>query len=208
MTHIYAFGSVCRGEVTPESDIDLLAITQEQDQRFNPDQYSIYSHARLAEIWDEGSPFAWHLSLEAKLIYSTDGSDYLQELGVPAAYHSAAEDCQKFFTLFKDSAYELRSGTNSLVFELSTVFLAMRNFATCYLLGVGIPDFSRHSILRFQASNLVVSKDVFAILERARLICTRGVGDTLSQKEVGLVTIELEAIENWMRSLLMSVQKS
>lgn len=208
MTHIYAFGSVCRGEVTRESDIDLLAITQERDQRFDPDQYSIYSYARLAEIWDEGSPFAWHLSLESKLIYSADGSDYIHELGVPAAYRSAARDCRKFFTLFKDSADELRSGTNSLVFELSTIFLAMRNFATCYSLGVGIPDFSRHSILRLQEINLVVSKDVFAILERARLICTRGVGEMISQKEAGVVTIELEEIEGWMRSLLMSVPES
>ncbi|MNK86672.1 Nucleotidyltransferase domain protein [compost metagenome] len=207
MAHIYAFGSVCRGEVTPESDIDLLAVTRGYDQRFDPDQYSIYSYARMAEIWDEGSPFAWHLSLEAKLLHSPDGSNYLHELGAPAAYRWAARDCQKFFALFKDSADALRSGTNSSVFELSTVFLAMRNFATCYSLGAGEPNFSRYSVLRFQANSLVVSKDIFAILERARLICTRGIGEIISQQEAAFVTMELGKIEDWMRNLLMSVRE-
>lgn len=206
MAHIYAFGSVCRGEVTPESDIDLLAVTRGHDQRFDSDQYSIYSYARMAEIWDEGNPFAWHLSLEAKLLYSPDGSDYLHELDAPAAYRWAAQDCQKFFSLFKSAADALQSGTNSSVFELSTIFLAIRNFATCYSLGAGVPNFSRCSALRLQENNLVVSNDTFATLERARIICTRGTGNMISQNEVTFVTMELGKIEDWMQTLLMSVR--
>ena len=83
--HIYAFGSVCRGDVSPDSDVDLLAIVQGYDPRFSPDDYSIYSYERIRGIWAEGNPFAWHLSIESKLLYSPDGSDFLEalEVGMP-----------------------------------------------------------------------------------------------------------------------------
>lgn len=205
MAHIYAFGSICRGEVTPESDVDLLAITQGSDQRFSSDLYSIYSYARIEEIWNEGNAFAWHLSLEARLLYSPDNTDYLHQLGTPAIYQSAARDCQKFFALFEGSARALRAGTNSPVFELSTIFLAVRNFATCYSLGAGFPDFSRHSALRLGANSLVFPNSAFSILERARLLCTRGLGNMISKEEVTSVIMALAAIEQWMRALLITV---
>ncbi len=205
MAHIYAFGSVCRGEVTPESDVDLLAVTHGNDQRFNQDLYSVYSYSRLAEIWSEGSPFAWHLSLESRLLYSPDNSDYLRELETPAAYTYAARDCQKFFQLFACSANALRAMTNSPVFELSTVFLAVRNFATCYSLGTGKPDFSRHSALGLGVNSLKISSDVFRILERARLLCTRGIGEMLSQEEAASVKLALGEIKDWMQNLLSTV---
>lgn len=64
--HIYAFGSICRGDVSPASDVDLLAIVDGYDERFSLDDYSIYSYDRIWEIWNEGNPFAWHLALESK----------------------------------------------------------------------------------------------------------------------------------------------
>lgn len=208
MAHIYAFGSVCRGEITPGSDVDLLAVAQGFDQRFDLNQYSVYSYARLAEIWGEGSPFAWHLSLEAKLLYSPDNSDYLSDLGVPAPYQWVARDCKKFFALFEGAANSLRIGTNSPIFELSTIFLAIRNFATCYSLGAGAPDFSRHSAIRLGANSLAIGNDVFGVLERARLLCTRGTGEMVSPEEASSATAQLEKIEEWMQSLLLLAYKS
>jgi hypothetical protein len=52
--HIYAFGSVCRGDISPGSDVDLLAVVEGHDARFSPDDYSIYSYERVREIWEEG----------------------------------------------------------------------------------------------------------------------------------------------------------
>jgi len=205
MTHIYAFGSVCRGEVTPESDIDLLAITQGIDRRFDPDQYSVYSYNRIAEIWKEGNAFAWHLSIEARLLHSSDALDHLRELGEPAPYKSTTQDCLKFFDLFGRSSNSLRSGTNSPIFELSTIFLAARNFATCYSLGAGSPDFSRHSALRLEGNGLPIPSEIFDILERARLICTRGTGEIITREEAASAIQKLAEIENWMRNLLESV---
>src|SRR5271154_5811163 len=99
--HIYAFGSICRGEVTPGSDIDLLAITEGHDPRFDPATFSIYSYARLRQIWQEGNPFAWHLCLESRLLFAEDSVDFLRALGTPHPYREVVRDCEKFANLFR-----------------------------------------------------------------------------------------------------------
>lgn len=70
--HIYAFGSISRGDIQADSDVDLLAIVDGFDSRFSSDTYSIYSYSRLRDLWLEGNPFAWHLSLESKLVFSSN----------------------------------------------------------------------------------------------------------------------------------------
>ena len=133
--HIYAFGSVCRGDISPGSDIDLLAIVEGYDSRFDPDIYSIYSYKRIREIWKEGNPFAWHLSLEARILFSSDRSDFLSSLGSPALYRNCVRDCDKFFSLFREARISLEKNSTSKVFDLSMIFLSIRNIATCFSLG-------------------------------------------------------------------------
>jgi predicted nucleotidyltransferase len=130
--HIYAFGSVCRGDVSPGSDVDLLAIVEGHDPRFSPSDYSIYSYERISKIWEEGNPFAWHLSIESKLVYSADQSDFLRTLGKPYSYMKCREDCERFLGLFQEARASFESHTETKVFDLSMVFLAIRNFATCF----------------------------------------------------------------------------
>src|SRR5579863_9114116 len=101
--HLYAFGSICRGDVSPSSDVDLLAIVEGFDERFDPNVYSIYSYQRILEIWGEGNPFAWHLAMESKLVFSTDGSDVLRSLGNPNRYKACRQDCDKFYQLFAEA---------------------------------------------------------------------------------------------------------
>src|SRR5262245_23748624 len=100
--HLYAFGSLCRGELDEFSDVDLLACveTNEQAQQMDSGRFSVYTRARLVDLWREGNPFAWHLHLESKLLYASDGRDFLQQLGAPHAYTNADEDCAKFMRLF------------------------------------------------------------------------------------------------------------
>src|SRR3982751_3236513 len=102
--HIYGFGSVCRGDVSSGSDIDLLALVEGHDSRFDPNLYSIYSYKRIGEIWREGNPFAWHLWLESRMLYSSNGVDHLKSLLEPAPYLHCVRDCQKFYTLFREAA--------------------------------------------------------------------------------------------------------
>lgn len=207
--HIYAFGSICRGEVTPESDVDLLAITDGFDARFKIETYSVYSYARMRQIWDEGNPFAWHLFIESRMIFADDNRDFLRELNAPQPYRSGAEDCEKFYCLFSDAWDAVRRGTNSPVFELSTVYLAVRNFATCYSLGFGeLPVFTRHSALHLGSSSLGIDGAAFSALERARILSTRGVGKDLAAKEMDSALKSFEKIDQWMSALLRRVRRN
>ena len=206
---IYAFGSVCRGDIGPDSDIDLLAIVDGFDDRFDPDVYSIYSRQRIQEIWVEGNPFAWHLSLESRLLHSSDGTDILVELGRPARYDACAHDCKKFQSLFLDAESSIASGRTTRVFDLSMVFLAIRNFATCFSLGyLDRPDFSRHAAIRIGADSLAMPADAYKILERARILCTRGKGAAVTETDVELAIRQFPTIDKWMVHLLYQLEAS
>ena len=150
--HLYAFGSLCRGEIDEFSDIDLLACveTQEQARQIDSARFSIYTHDRIRALWSEGNPFAWHLHLESKLMHTSDGRDFLQELHAPYAYTNADVDCAKFIRLFQESLHSLRGTSDSRVFHLSCMFLATRNFATCYSFTRGRPIFSDGHLCRLR----------------------------------------------------------
>lgn len=204
--HIYAFGSTCRGEVTVDSDVDLLAITQGHDERFDATTYSIYSYNRIREIWLAGNPFAWHLHLEAKLIHTDDRIDFLKNLGPPKKYGQGREDCLRFKLLFNSAQSALARGTNSQIFELSTIFLSVRNFATCYSLANGEkPDFSRSSALSLGTDSLPIDTSVYATLERARILCTRGQGTRISMEDTEAAIQAMPLIRRWMTRLLSEI---
>jgi hypothetical protein len=204
--HIYAFGSVCRGDVSPGSDIDLLAVVQGHDPRFSPDDYSIYSYERIREIWEEGNPFAWHLAIESKLLYSSDETNFLKSLRKPMAYRNCLQDCEKFFSLFREARASFESQAEAKVFDLSMVFLAIRNFATCFSLGtLDKPDFSRSSALRLGAHSLSIPRDAYKILERSRILCTRAIGDPITDCEARMARGQFSRIEEWMKRLLGQV---
>jgi len=201
--HLYAFGSICRGEIDEFSDVDLLACvqTQEQARLIDCRRFSVYTHDRVRALWTEGNPFAWHLHLESKLMFTSDDRDFLQELGVPRRYSKADEDCTKFMRLFEESVGSLRSASDSQVFHLSCIFLATRNFATCYSFTRGRPVFSRLSPLRI-ATPVPVASIVFDVLVRARVLSTRGLGAALTPIEVSIASQACSAIQEWMQSLL------
>lgn len=205
--HIYAFGSVCRGEIDPSSDIDMLAIVKGKDDRFNPSDYSIYSYSRINELWREGNPFAWHLFLESKLIYASDNSDHLRSLGEPEGYKSGLVDCNKFHEIFLSAVKSLHESNLTEIFDLSSVFLAVRNFATCYSLHIGMtPNFSRYSACNLGKNSISINKDIFHLLERARVLCTRGTGDVLEPDEINKARSVLGQIDSWMGDLLNIVK--
>jgi len=204
--HIYAFGSVCRGDIDTESDIDLLSIVDGYDDRFDSSTYSIYSYNRLMELWKEGNPFAWHLATEAKIIYSSNGKDFIKDLGEPKEYIKCKQDCIKFFNLYCKAVDSISSGGNSVIFEMSSIFLAVRNFATCYLLGQHkIGNFSRRSALQMNKKSIQISNDTYRILERSRVLCIRGTGKIINRNEFENSWDEIISIKNWMENLLDEV---
>ena len=205
--HIYAFGSICRGDVRQGSDIDLLALVDGYDARFDPDVFSVYSYGRIADLWSQGNPFAWHLFLEATLIFASDGSDFLNSLNSPGEYTACLRDCEKFYGVFCEAYDSLASRPASKVFELSTVFLAIRNIATCYSLGVtDNPDFSRNSAQHLGSSSVPFPNAPYGILERSRILSTRGKGSSITDKEVDEVVAELQTVKQWMEMLIAKAQ--
>jgi hypothetical protein len=207
--HIYAFGSVCRGEIDSQSDIDLLAVVDGYDDRFDSSIYSIYSYKRLTELWEEGNPFAWHLASEARIIFSSNGEDFLSQLGLPGAYQKCKEDCQKFYSLYCKAIESISCGSSSLVFELSSIFLAIRNFATCFLLGTRqIRNFSRRSALQMDGQSLKIHPDTFKLLERARILSIRGAGPIINKDDLNSSLEDIYSIKIWMTSLLNEVENN
>lgn len=198
--HIYAFGSICRGEIDLGSDVDLLACIDGSAPKIDPEKYSIYRYERLQALWKEGNPFAWHLHLESKLIFSADGSDFLVGLGEPERYSAGADDCAKFKGLFERSYQELRQSSNSATFHLSCMFLAIRNFATCHSLSLGQPIFSRQSPLMVRPS-LEIDPQAFSLMTRARLLSTRGYGENITHDEVAATTKAVAIVPHWMEAL-------
>ncbi len=200
--HLYAFGSICRGDVTPGSDIDILAITEGHDPRLDLTTYSIYSYARLRKIWEEGNPFGWHLYLESRLLFADNATDFLRSLGPPRPYRAVFRDCEKFARLFSAARESVERGTNSIVFEFSTLFLAVRNFATCFSLGLTeYPNFSRRAALGLGPLSLSIDARAFEILERARILSTRGVGEGINEEDVQRTISSFDAIQTWINVL-------
>ncbi len=207
--YIYAFGSVCRGEIDKDSDIDLLAIIKEQNSNsFDTQKFSIYTEERLIELWNEGNPFAWHLFLESKLIYSETGVDFIQKLGKPCSYKNLVNDLEKFYSLYNSAVLSLKESNSSYIFDLSMIFLAMRNFASCYSLGVLNESlFSRNSAIILKSDRLNITAESFLILKRARIISTRGVGELINESELKKVLSEIKKITKWFDSLIKKYER-
>ncbi len=205
---IYAFGSICRGQINFDSDIDLLAVVEGRDSKFDPEVFSIYSRKRLAELWERGNPFAWHLALESVILFSSDGTNYFKELGEPGPYNNMVEDCQKFFAIFNDASARLQSSRDSAVFELSIVFLAIRNIASCYSLGTAEkPDFSRDSALQLNDIPLTIDEKIYEVLSRSRTLSTRGKGVIPTTETINYAIKILPKIEEWMSNLIQEAEK-
>jgi hypothetical protein len=200
--HIYAFGSICRGEVDLDSDVDLLALVFKYEPKLDPKTFSIYSYDRLAAMWKDGNPFAWHLYLESRLLYKQDGIDYIKSLGEPGEYTEGDHDCRKFMEIFNTAVSEIERNTSSYIFELSNMFLAIRNFATCYSLQFrDKPEFSRYSALSLKEKSLKISDLSYTILERSRILSTRGSGPTIIDYEVTRVMKDVPAVREWMENI-------
>jgi hypothetical protein len=97
----------------------------------------------------------------------------------------------------------------SKVFDLSMVFLGIRNFATCFSLGrLQKPDFSRNSALRLGMNSLPIPLESYAVFERARILSTRGRGLAITNSEADFAAREFSTIEKWMTKLLSEVPEN
>jgi hypothetical protein len=201
--HLYAFGSVCRGEFDAGSDVDVLRVVGVGEPAPYVRDVSTYTDERLRDLWRSGNPFAWHLAIESRLLFSPDGTDVIKNLGEPAAYSHAVEDCRKLESLFHDATASVRQSTNAVIYDLGMIFLAIRNFAISYSLGIrGVPLFSRQAAMMLGPDSAPLDVDVAYLLWRAKLLSTRGRGEPLGEHETRRALEGISGIPRWMTRLL------
>jgi predicted nucleotidyltransferase len=206
MTSIYVFGSTVRGEVDKYSDVDLLLVTNKNSKNIDKNKYSIYTPERIKELYAEGNPFAWHLYFESKLIYSED-DDYLLSLGKPSKYDNCENDLIKFKKLFDDSVSSIRENEFSMIFDLSMIFLAIRNFATCYTLSkYDKPIFSRLAFEKLHDYPLKLDERLTNILMMSRISSTRGIEYEVNQEGISAFMSDMDRIENWFNQILVNYE--
>jgi hypothetical protein len=129
-------------------------------------------------------------------------------MGRPEPYRNCVQDCEKFFALFQEAYVSIIAHGDSRVFDLSTIFLSIRNIATCFSLGVmKRPDFSRNSARHLGTASVPLSEEVYRILERARILCTRGVGMAITAEEVDIAVRSLSDVCEWMSNLVKEVKQ-
>lgn len=206
MKNIYVFGSVVRGEIDQYSDVDLLLVTDEKIEDIDPNKYSIYTPQRIQQMYKEGNPFAWHLHYESKLVY-TDHINFLEDLKCPEPYKNGKEDLIKFQKLFVDSLKSIEEDQFSLTFDLAMIFLAIRNFATCYSLACyDRPIFSRTSFEKLTDFPLVLDDKVKNVLMRSRINSTRGINYNIQELELSLLLNQVEEIKEWFNKIIESYE--
>ncbi len=207
--NIYAFGSICRGDLKSDSDIDLLVLAKEDFEKYDRNKFSIYTFERISDIWKEGNPFAWHLHLESQMIYSSNGKDFLKTLGLPSQYKRCYEDCVKFFRIIMEAEDSLKKNSSSSVFDLSTIFLGIRNIATCYSLRhLDTPTFERDSALKIGDLSINIDTNIYNIFKRARIISIRGYGEPLTASEVSQAFTKIADIKMWAANIVRRAGES
>ena len=203
MKNVYIFGSLVRGEIDQYSDVDLLIVSDESMQNIDPNKYSIYTPKRIKQLYAEGNPFAWHLYYESKLVFSS-GQDFLLYLGRPANYTNCKSDLLKFKKLFEDSTASINKDDFSIIFDLAMIFLAIRNFATCYSLGsYEKPIFSRATFEKLHDYPLKLDDEIKELLMMSRISSTRGIEYSIENKSLSLLKLNLDKIENWFNEILV-----
>lgn len=182
------FGSAARGMSDWRSDYDILValpdasrvdrecIAREVTSRVGRRAgISVYGMGRLKAMWSEGSPFAWHLYLEAKPV---PGFEFgiLKALGKPVPYLDAFADSKMMADMLVSIVRRASAGVASACYEAGLLYVCSRNiamFASKSLLGRF--DFSRTAPFAIsKALPFPLSYDEYDILIAARHAATRG----------------------------------
>lgn len=176
MSHdIFIFGSVVRGEVSRTSDTDILVIPTEPACRdAYPPSWSVYQRETIKGYFGAGRLFAWHLHLEAQCVHSAGPTNWLQIMGIPAAYGTAREDVFSLTELLFESLNALRTGTNSAIYELGICYTAVRDIAmAASWQRIGTPSFSRYAPYKLPAP-VPLGGEAYERAMAARHFSTRG----------------------------------
>ncbi len=201
MNHeLYVFGSLCRGESSPTSDVDILVLPFNDDRSNFPTSWSIYDPEIIREYYSQGRLFAWHLHLEAKCIFSPHEIPFLTTLGTPAPYSTMNKDINELEELLQEAIHELKNGTKSFVYELGIAFTAIRDIAMSASWALlEVPCFS--SDAPYQLPNpCPLDVATYNLAKLARHSSTRGI-EIETDIDPAVNKIIRAPLETWIKSL-------
>ncbi|MCO5095664.1 MAG: nucleotidyltransferase domain-containing protein [Xanthomonadaceae bacterium] len=201
MSHeIYVFGSICRGESTPTSDVDVLVVPLEVDSSQFPQNWSVYSPELLSEYFKAGRLFAWHLHLEAKCVFSLRSEPFLASLGPPAPYSTIVEDTDDLEVLLNEALNELAAGTQNVIYELGIAYTAIRDLAMSASWSLlARPCFSADAPYRLPVDP-PLPRDIYHQAMVARHASTRGSQLTFDPTSTAQIVTKAP-LENWVATL-------
>ena len=201
--YIYAFGSICRGEVDKYSDLDIIVVGNDINIENIPTGISLYKEDTIIELWDEGNPFAWHLFCESRMLYSFSNVDFIKTLGRPNTYSTFRLDSVRLYELFKDAKASLEISRDAIVFDYSIIFLVIRNIASLFDLHFNNNyNFSRDSVLNLKNNSLNLDISSYNTLRKCRILSTRGIGEISEEEILNLTLDKITNIEEWITKLI------
>lgn len=158
---IYLYGSMARGDISQDSDCDLLiAISDCSEETFSsikdatkmwhPElncEIAIYQMSALKAMQAKGSLFLWHIRTEAQVVYSR-GNQLAKLLSELVEYTSAKESIAEYCEIMHDIMDDDTDDIDVIQYNLSVMATLIRNtcIVCCYL--IGNKQFGRTSPIR------------------------------------------------------------
>jgi len=185
----YIFGSVGRGQADTLSDLDILAVVENNRGKVDeaevlklvPRLYaglkpsiSWYGAARITEMFQNGELFAWHLFQETALLF--DPTHFLPALGKPSLYRECMQDVHSFRAILSGIPEQVRRSTINATYEAGLVYVCMRNIAMAASWELcERPDFSRYSVFNLRGMRgCPILVEEFDVAMHCRMASQRG----------------------------------
>ena len=172
----YVYGSITRGELDQNSDVDILCLIDESEDVNGrvPLNFSIYSKGRIKQHYEHGTLFAWHLYRDSRLIFPIEGG-FLKKIGSPKEYSSSYEDLGLLNELLRKAIANIQDSQINLIYELGLVYVSVRNIATIasWFLPEGLCC-SRYVPYYIKEIGFPLKKEDYEVLIACRHATTRG----------------------------------
>jgi hypothetical protein len=205
---LYVFGSITSGAVDTYSDIDVLAVSDSQNQtEAIPKEWSVYSSEKLESLFARGTLFAWHLHRDAIQVWPRNRPGLLARLGPPAPYSEAVSEIAALLALGEATCDEIRNETPSLVFEFGLLYLVSRDIAMAAAPAMlGDFCFSRNTPFEIMTPKFPLSSDEYHLLMTCRRASTRGIPVVLDAAAIASVRAKLDDLRAWFSNLHKAVR--
>lgn len=191
---LYIFGSTARGDADDRSDLDILAVVEDQQGTVSIQEVerklprhlknrelsiSWYGENRIIEMFDNGELFAWHLYRETVPIF--ENRAIISELGRPSFYEGGLQDVSSFRKILNGIPFQVDTAPENAVYEMGLIYVCLRNIAMAASWTLrGVPDFSRYSPFELPHVRPVpLSRGEFDMAMRCRLAGQRGLSPPL-----------------------------